>query len=226
MGTPGLYKFRHSGGNSVFHFCFSYTEPLLCMIQAWYQACTRVHAPQLPGTCLRGVHQLMSFCFKLCPEFQLTTFPFLSPSRLWAPEAGPQQLAPCPQNLLNESVRVQKLMTVHILILLGVAGKQEASFGTCLLQTNTKCLLWTQIQAVISKRRLLKSKKSDLLCSSVSCPYPSFLTAHPENNWQSVSKNKHMLSKMCLGFPSFCFGDFKRKTKQNQTWEVAGRMGN
>lgn len=74
-------------------------------------------------------------------------------------------------------------------------------------------LLWThaQIQAVISKRTLLKSTRSDLLCSSVSCPYPRFLTAHPENNWQGVSKNKHLLFKMCLRFPSFALGILRRK---------------
>lgn len=94
-------------------------------------------------------------------------------------------------------------------------GEEEASFAECLLLSNPKCWLWThaQIQAVISKRNLLKSKRSGLLCSSVSYPYPSFLTAHPENNWQGVSENKHLLFKLCLRFPSYCFRDFKKEKK-------------
>lgn len=95
------------------------------------------------------------------------------------------------------------------------SSREAGGLTKCLLLSSTKCLLWThaQIQAIISKRRLLKSKRSDSLCSSVSCPYRSFLTAHPESNWQSVTKNKHLLPKMCLRFPSFCFGDFKKKKK-------------
>lgn len=43
---------------------------------------------------------------------------------------------------------------MSILILVGVAGKQEASLQKCLLLSNPECLLWThaQIWAAISKK--------------------------------------------------------------------------